>query len=106
MKMRHNWEKILKSVPTKRRQETKKLILQHYNDVELNDHPVIWTDNVIRFRSSSLQYWLKEHVSLNDLWIEYANKRFTKEEVMQFYRDIGYSLCGFTEIFPMKGKKK
>lgn len=36
---------------------------------------------------------------LNTLWIEFAHKKFTLDEMMQFYRELGYSLCGFVDVW-------
>lgn len=36
---------------------------------------------------------------LNQMFVAYAEEKFTLAEYMQFYRDMGYSLNGFTEVF-------
>ena len=33
------------------------------------------------------------------MWVAYRNEMFSCDEFMQFYRDIGYSLSGFAEIW-------
>ena len=40
--------------------------------------------------------------NLHDLWIEYAHNKFTMDEMMQFYREIGYSLCGYVDVWSEK----
>lgn len=37
---------------------------------------------------------------LNALWIDMHNKKYTKVEVRQLYQNIGYSVCGYAEVFP------
>ncbi len=41
-------------------------------------------------------------VDLNGLAIALHNKKFTLEEYMKFYMQMGYSSCGFSEIFGSK----
>jgi hypothetical protein len=38
-------------------------------------------------------------LDLNDLCLEYCRGGFPIEEYMKFQMDVGYSLCGFCEIF-------
>ena len=62
---------------------------------------------VYRFKENSLVCWLTTPVpptdnvlvDLNLLYIAYDRGAFTLEDYMAFYRDMGYSLCGFIEIF-------
>lgn len=37
--------------------------------------------------------------NLNDLATDYGTGLFSKEEIQEFYRLIGYSVCGFSEVF-------
>lgn len=69
-------------------------------------HDVIETqEGVFRWRSNPLVRWLLDDgnpnaVSLNNLWVDFHNGRCgTVLEMMKFYMSIGYSLCGFAEIF-------
>ena len=41
-------------------------------------------------------------LSLNDFWHDFHKGRFTCEELMKFYMGIGYSLCGYGEVFGQK----
>ena len=62
----------------------------------LSEHPIIEDINgTIRFRETknSLDY------DLNHLAYEYHNGRISRKDHMQFYRDIGYSLSGYWDIF-------
>jgi len=38
-------------------------------------------------------------INLNGLAIAALNQKFTLEEYMKFYMGIGYSLCGYSEVF-------
>lgn len=38
-------------------------------------------------------------VDLNVLWFDLGHKTFAVEEMMKFYMQIGYSLCGFVEVW-------
>lgn len=68
--------------------------------LSLTDHPVICDEaGVYRYKVNKLARWLADKVGLNDMWVAYFGGRFTQEEFMQFYRDIGYSLGGFEEIW-------
>ena len=38
-------------------------------------------------------------LDLNEIWIMAQNGCYSKEEMMELYRLIGYSVCGFSEVF-------
>ncbi len=40
-----------------------------------------------------------ENIDLNLLSIDYQKGKFTDIEYMEFYMGMGYSVCGFSEIF-------
>jgi len=84
-------EKILK----------KEEIPECYNDhLLLSAHPIVMTDiGTIRYKTNNAIRWCCDHIDLNEMCIAFNYGAFTEEEYMQFYRDIGYSLCGFEEIF-------
>jgi hypothetical protein len=67
----------------------------------LTTHPIVLDEQgVLRYVTNPLVRWLEDRVSLNDMWIVYRRKgAWTREQFMQFYRDIGYSLSGFEEIW-------
>lgn len=77
---------------------------------------IIDDKGVRRFPANSLYRHLVniKQVDLNRLCLDYQKGKFTKEEYMDFYRGIGYSVCGFAEIFgddvdienPVWGKDK
>lgn len=68
--------------------------------VSLSDHPVI-TDarGTLRYKAQPLAVWLRKQTSLTTMWRAYKQGHFSRNEFMQFYRDIGYTLSGFEEIW-------
>lgn len=44
----------------------------------------------------------EETGDLDALWIEFANGKFTIDEMMQFYRELGYSLCWYVDTWSEK----
>jgi hypothetical protein len=74
------------------------------------DHEVVEDEHgTWRWRPNEVIRWATwgdpAPVSMNDLWAEHGRGSFTTEEVMAFYRDSGYSLSGFIEIFCGHGDK-
>lgn len=68
--------------------------------VNLTDHPIVKDpEGVLRFQESPIVKWLRDQVSVNDMWRECGRGTFSTDELMQFYRDIGYSLGGFEEVW-------
>lgn len=69
---------------------------------KLSTHPIIRDKNgVIRYQANRLVKWLFDsgNLDLNAMRVAYIYGAFSKEEYMQFYRDLGYSLSGFEEVF-------
>ncbi len=62
---------------------------------------VIDEQGVQRFPVNSLYSHLVDtkQIDINRLSIDYQNGRFSRDEYMKFYRGIGYSVCGFSEVF-------
>lgn len=78
-------------------------IQEVYSDLddESKKYPLEWVGSVIRFKrneSAAIQYAL-DHVNLNAMWTEAIKSRWPVQDMMMFYRMMGYSLCGFTEVF-------
>lgn len=68
--------------------------------VSLFDHPVITDqDGVLRYKAKPLMRWLCNQIDLTTMWKAYKQNLFSRTEFMQFYREIGYSLTGFEEIW-------
>ena len=55
-------------------------------------------DGIIRFQSNWAVVWMVRQISLNDLWMASRNGH-QDQELRQVYRMMGYSLCGFMDIF-------
>jgi hypothetical protein len=77
----------------------------YYGQTLISDHPVVVHDNPddgrLFYKANTVMKWLRiQHkIDLNALW-EAFHAGFVKEaDLMQFYRDIGYSLGGFDELF-------
>ena len=75
-----------------------------YHDLLLlSDHPVIKDDQgILRYKTNNLTNFLHDNCKfdLNKIWFQYRNfGSWTEDEFMQFYRDIGISLCGFCDIW-------
>ncbi len=66
-------------------------------------HRIVMNNNVIRWEENKLISFLISPnggpVSLNALAIARSKKIFTLEEYMKFYMGIGYSLCGYADVF-------
>jgi hypothetical protein len=59
---------------------------------------------VDRFGDAHDYHWCARHEetpcpTLNSMAVAAAQKAFPLAEYKQFYRDMGYSLCGFSEVF-------
>jgi hypothetical protein len=68
----------------------------------LSKHRIIEDEHgTYRYEQNRLIDWLwrSGKVDLNVMRIAYCHGAFSREEYMQFYRDMGYSLSGFEEIF-------
>jgi hypothetical protein len=66
---------------------------------------VIDAEGVQRFPRNKLMCYLYDRHpgQMNDLWIAYQNGgpgAPTFEELMRFHMQIGYSVCGFADVFP------
>jgi hypothetical protein len=93
--------------------------LGHYNDVLeflylCNINPIFIKDdnNVIRFKGNKIMRYLIDYhreethkvnnshnQGLNIIWSESCVKNYTLREFVELYIGIGYSLCGFVEVF-------
>lgn len=45
-------------------------------------------------------------IDLNNLWLDYSAKVYSMEELMKYYMQIGYSLCGYSEVFEQRTAKE
>jgi hypothetical protein len=68
-----------------------------------HEHPVIVDEHdTVRWKEDKVvSALLSNQINLNDLWILFRSMGLTKnsEEMRKLYRDMGYSLSGYWEIF-------
>lgn len=64
-------------------------------------HPIECIDSRLYWKPKRIVQWLRccQGVDLNDMGAAYSHGEFPLDEYKQFYRDMGYSLDGFVEIF-------
>jgi hypothetical protein len=63
-------------------------------------HPIYEDEHgVIRWQPSKAVRWAADRINLNEMYVAYMTGAFTKDEYKEFYRDMGYSLSGFGEVF-------
>ena len=68
----------------------------------LTEHPIIENEHgTLRYQANQLIDWLWKHqrIDLNELWRAYGTGAWSRREFMQLYRDLGYSLSGFEEVW-------
>ena len=72
------------------------------------DHPVvlIGTDDArcLRWKANTVVALMTDHqstnrIDLNKLWQDFIDKQLPIEDMATVYRMMGYSLCGFQEVF-------
>lgn len=73
-------------------------------NILVNGEPVttIIDDNgTQRFIENGVVRWLVDAnvISLNDMCLAYHKDQFNLDDYMEFYMSLGYSVCGFEEIF-------
>lgn len=59
-------------------------------------------DGILRYKKKPIMRWLSDHIDLNAMWMAYYEGEFTKKEFKQFYRNMGYSVSGFEEVWSDK----
>lgn len=63
------------------------------------EHPISRYNGVIRWKPDPLMRWIRDRGDLmNDMAAAYQRGLFPLENYAKFYRDIGYSLCGYIEV--------
>lgn len=60
-------------------------------------YPLQVLHGVLRFKGNRAVRFAS--FDLNAMWLEAQRNEWPVEEMMEFYRMLGYSLCGFSEIF-------
>ena len=72
--------------------------------LQLTTHPVVIDeDGVFRYKEHAVVRYLYDHFSISaEVKAAYRRGCFTREEFMQYYRDIGCSLEKFEEVWYTK----
>ena len=73
-----------------------------FNSESHHKHRVIEDENgTLRWEEDPVVSRLIDNIGLNDLWVLFMKMGLTKnsEPVRKLYRDMGYSLSGYWEIF-------
>lgn len=68
----------------------------------LTSHPIVEDEEAVyRYKPNGVIVWLFNQglIEMNKIWSAHVNGAFSIEDLMQFYRELGYSLGGFEEIF-------
>lgn len=85
--------------------------VKYYGEVldRYPDHEIVRENGIVRWKpkQTTLMLWnlLRENnISIERLWSAYSNGTLPIEELAQFYREIGYTLGGYIELFaiPLK----
>ena len=97
----------LTSKSTDKQIRANKQVRKDYGDLldMYPDHPVEIADfhdtrRVVRWKANSVvRVMIDKYVNLNDLWVDFQIGKMPVEDMATVYRMMGYSLCGFVEIF-------
>lgn len=60
---------------------------------------IVEINEVYRFQANKLFDWVSSQISLNDMREAFLEGKFDIKEYVYFYMDIGYSLCGFEDVW-------
>lgn len=62
---------------------------------------IIDEEGTLRFPTNAIVRFLLDsgHVDMNQLWMHYSAGLFNRKDLQAFYRLIGYSECGYYEVF-------
>jgi len=72
----------------------------HYMVEHCPDHDIIEDESgTYRWKPIEISRWLADTVNLDDMWKAYQQGAFTTEQFQLFYRQMGYSLCGYDEVW-------
>lgn len=64
------------------------------------EHPLVIDDGVLRFKSNPvIRIIVDRWVNLNDLWRDIPKTPEFVLGLRSLYRDLGYSLCGYLDMF-------
>jgi hypothetical protein len=65
------------------------------------EQPTEFVEGVKRFKKNKIVSYLLDtgNTDLNKLWVMQQNGKFSMEDMEQLYQLIGYSVCGFEDVF-------
>jgi hypothetical protein len=73
---------------------------EFYADIlDESNHEIREIDGTVRWVPTTLGRWLGDRTDFNEMRIAYDRGAFTLEEYKEFFRNLGYSLSGFVEVF-------
>lgn len=75
----------------------------YYSDLrQHSDHPIIIDEQgIIRWKQNSAVRWTVDNgVDLNAMSVAHQRGYISTEDYMAFYRQMGYSLSGYLDVFP------
>ena len=69
--------------------------------IDAQDHPVVTINDIVRFKADPVISRLQRcGLDLNELWkITDLSRRENRLSLRKFYRNMGYSLCGYIDVF-------
>lgn len=99
-------------IPKAKKREIRQKLADFFSDlIAETDHPVVLDKHgTLRWKESTAVQWVQEHAmrrcfelkigdgDLNAFGMAVGEK-ITKKDAKQFYREMGYSLSGFAEIW-------
>jgi hypothetical protein len=66
-------------------------------------HPIMRVNGIVRWKpkkiAALLREILQERSGLHEVWAAYTQGELPIEEIAEFYRDSGYTVGGFAELF-------
>lgn len=63
------------------------------------NHPISRYNGAVRWVADPLMRWIANRdMLLNDMCIAYQRGAFPLQNYAKFYRDLGYSLCGYIDV--------
>lgn len=76
-------------------------LAKEYGDLlKESDHPIYQDEHgVVRWVPTKIGEWLGDNIDLNALSIAHQRGLIPLDQYKEFYRNMGYSLCGFSDLF-------
>lgn len=81
-------------------------VIEAFGDVldRYPNHEIMRTGGIVRWKPKKITLHLRDllkegQISMDKLWSGYSRGDIPVEEMAQFYREIGYTLGGFMELF-------